>query len=76
MRILFTGNANGPLGGYLVKNKIVKDTGALFVFNSCQGEKMGRFGTIEISVKVENHIPTQIQIKGEATVVFKAEIII
>jgi PhzF family phenazine biosynthesis protein len=71
-----TGNANGPLGGYLVKNKIAKYHGDSFEFSGRQGEKMGRSGTIEVKVKVENHFPVLIQIKGEASVVFKTTIMI
>lgn len=69
-----TGNANGPLGGYLVKNKIVNYSNGLFEFTSMQGEKMGRLGSIQVAVEVKNHTPTQIQIKGDAVVVFKAKI--
>lgn len=71
-----TGNANGPLGGYLVKNKIAKYHGNLFEFSGRQGEKMGRLGTIEVKIKVKNCFPVSIQIKGEAIVVFKTEIMI
>ena len=69
-----TGNANGPLGGYLVKNKIVNITENSFAFSSRQGEKMGRLGAIDVKVNIKNHHPTLIKIKGEAVVVFKTEI--
>lgn len=69
-----TGNANGPLGGYLVQNKIVEFKGDLFEFNSKQGEKINRAGVISVSVKIENDLPVLIKIKGDATVVFKTEI--
>lgn len=69
-----TGNANGPLGGYLVKNKIVKYSDNLFEFNGRQGEIIDRIGVINVKVKVENDLPSLIQIKGEAVVIFRTEI--
>jgi PhzF family phenazine biosynthesis protein len=69
-----TGNANGPLGGYLIQNKIVDHNGTLFEFNGKQGEKMGRPGIVHVHVKIENDKPALIQIKGDAVVVFKTEI--
>ena len=41
-----TGNANGPLGGYLTQNKIVEYSDNQFEFNGRQGEKIGRMGVI------------------------------
>ncbi len=69
-----TGNANGPLGGYLVQNKIVDLEGDVFCFTGCQGEKMGRKGVVDVQVKVENGMPSLIQIKGNTIVAFKTEI--
>ncbi len=69
-----TGNANGPLGGYLIQNKIVEYTDNKFEFNGCQGEKIDRMGTINVKVTTENDQPKDIQIKGDAIVIFKAEI--
>lgn len=69
-----TGNANGPLGGYLIQHKIVDFKSNLFEFNSKQGEKINRPGVINVSVKIENDLPVLIKIKGNATVVFKTEI--
>jgi len=69
-----TGNANGPLGGYLIQNKIVDFKDSLFEFNGKQGEKINRLGMISVSVVIENGLPSLIKIKGDATVVFKTEI--
>lgn len=69
-----TGNANGPLGGYLVQNKIVDFDGNEFVFNGKQGEKIDRPGVIKVKVAIEDNKPKLIQIKGDAVVVFKTEI--
>jgi PhzF family phenazine biosynthesis protein len=69
-----TGNANGPLGGYLIQHKIVDFKDNLFEFNGKQGEKIERPGIINVSVKIENDLPSLIKIKGNATIVFKTEI--
>jgi len=69
-----TGNANGPLGGYLIQNKIVEYANDLFEFNGRQGEKIDRLGVVHVSVKIENDRPSLIQIKGDAVVIFKTEI--
>ena len=68
-----TGNANGPLGAYLVHNKIVdcKEDG-LFTFKGAQGEAMGRDGVVEVSVAVKAGEPALVRIAGEAVTVFKA----
>jgi PhzF family phenazine biosynthesis protein len=69
-----TGNANGPLGGYLIQHKIVDFKDNLFEFNGKQGEKIERPGIINVSVGIENDLPSLIKIKGNATIVFKTEI--
>jgi PhzF family phenazine biosynthesis protein len=68
-----TGNANGPLGGYLIQNKIVGYSDNLFEFNGRQGEIMDRIGVINVKVAVENDLPASIQIKGDAVVIFRTE---
>jgi PhzF family phenazine biosynthesis protein len=65
-----TGNANGPLGAYLIENALVDVKDGIFEFNAGQGEKMGRFGIINVKVKIENKKPLLVQIKGDAVVVF------
>lgn len=69
-----TGNANGPLGGYLVQNKLVDFKNNEFKFNGRQGEKIDRLGVIKVKVLIEESKPKLIQIKGDAIVVFRAEI--
>jgi PhzF family phenazine biosynthesis protein len=69
-----TGNANGPLGGYLIQNGIVDFKDKLFEFNGRQGEQIDRLGVVKVRVKIENKKPSMIQIKGDATVIFKTEI--
>ncbi len=70
-----TGNANGPLGAYLVHNRIF-NSDAIFEFKGKQGEAINRLGVVDVKVKIENNKPTLVQIKGEAVVIFKTEIMI
>ncbi|WP_428228513.1 PhzF family isomerase [Flavobacterium sp.] len=69
-----TGNANGPLGGYLIQNKLVDFKNNEFEFNGRQGEKIDRLGVIKVKVSIEDSKPSLIQIKGDAVVVFRTEI--
>lgn len=71
-----TGNANGPLGAYLVHHNLVKHNNSTFKFKSKQGEAIGRTGIIEVNVKIENQNPVEVAISGNAVIVFHTEIII
>ncbi len=70
-----TGNANGPLGGYLIQNKIVDTEGDCFEFNGGQGETINRFGIVNVCVKINNGRPSLIKIKGDAVIIFRTELI-
>lgn len=69
-----TGNANGPLGGYLIQNKIIDTKENYFEFNGRQGEIINRLGVVHVKVKIEKGKPSLIQIKGDAVVIFRTEI--
>ncbi len=69
-----TGNANGPLGAYLVRHGLVRHDGALFRFKAIQGEAIKRAGTIEVQVKIKNSAPEEVKIAGNAIIVFKSEL--
>lgn len=69
-----TGNANGPLGAYLIHHKLVPHDGTEFQFKGKQGEAMGRPGIVEVRVKIEQNEPVQVQIGGHAVIVFQTEI--
>lgn len=71
-----TGNANGPLGGYLVQNKLVEYQNDYFEFNGRQGEQINRLGTVNVKVTVNHGKPEQIQIKGNAVAIFKTTILV
>ncbi|WP_160139566.1 PhzF family isomerase [Chryseobacterium sp. c4a] len=66
-----TGNANGPLGGYLIQNKIIKASDGTFEFIGRQGETINRIGQMKVQVTIKNHIPELIQITGNAVSVFR-----
>lgn len=69
-----TGNANGPLGAYLVLNRLVSPAGSVFRFRAKQGEAIGRPGIVEVEVRLEDGIPVQVRVGGQAVIVFQATI--
>ncbi|MCE5263111.1 MAG: PhzF family isomerase [Deltaproteobacteria bacterium] len=69
-----TGNANGPLGAYLVKHRLVPVSGSRFAFKARQGEAMGRPGTVDVTVEIANGRPTTVRVGGRAVIVFQSEI--
>jgi PhzF family phenazine biosynthesis protein len=69
-----TGNANGPLGAYLVHYGLVTHNGALFTFNVIQGEAIGRAGTMEVQVKIRNNKTIEVKIVGNAVTAFSTEL--
>lgn len=68
-----TGNANGPLGAYLVHHELLKPTGETVTFRGRQGEAMGRPGTVEVTVDVKAGNPVRVKVCGDATIAFKTE---
>ncbi|WP_088186721.1 PhzF family isomerase [Desulfosporosinus sp. FKA] len=68
-----TGNANGPLGAYLVEHGLVKHNDSVFSFKAEQGEAIGRSGVVEVTVKLNNGKPKQVKVGGKAVIVFKTE---
>jgi len=69
-----TGNANGPLGAYLVHHNLVKHDSKLLSFSAIQGEAIKRAGKIDVQVKIDNNEPVEVKITGNAVVIFKAEL--
>ncbi|MBP2617765.1 PhzF family isomerase [Chryseobacterium jejuense] len=66
-----TGNANGPLGGYLIQNKIVEVSDGTFEFIGRQGETINRVGQMKVEINVKNYSPEIIRITGNAVTVFR-----
>ncbi len=71
-----TGNANGPLGAYLVHHRLVRNNGHRFMFSAMQGEAMRRPGVIRVEVEIQSGEPTEVKISGSAVIVFRTEIMI
>ncbi|MDV3425732.1 MAG: PhzF family isomerase [Bacillota bacterium] len=71
-----TGNANGPLGAYLVHHNLVRHNNSLLRFKAKQGEAINRTGIIEVEVKIENNEPAEVKISGNAVIAFKSELIL
>jgi len=69
-----TGNADGPLGAYLIKHNIVSYSGNTFSYKGKQGEAINRTGIIEVEVELIDNEPYKVRIGGEATIVYKTEI--
>ena len=45
-----TGNANGPLGAYLIHHKLINHDNSIFLFKAKQGEAIKPPGIIEVEV--------------------------
>lgn len=69
-----TGNANGPLGAYLVHHNLIKHNNSLFRFKAKQGEAIRRPGIIEVEVKIEDNEPAEVKVSGNAVIAFKSEL--
>lgn len=69
-----TGNANGPLGAYIVHFGLADFDGDEFSFTAAQGEAIGRAGTMQVIVKTEGRKPVEVRIVGNAVIAFSTEI--
>jgi PhzF family phenazine biosynthesis protein len=69
-----TGNANGPLGAYIAKHKLVDYKGSTFSFTGMQGDAIGRTGTVDVAVEHEAGEPARVRVGGRAVIVFRTEI--
>jgi PhzF family phenazine biosynthesis protein len=65
-----TGNANGPLGAYLVHFGLARPEDGKFTFEAVQGEAIGRAGRMEVTVQVTDGKPEQVRIAGDAVIAF------
>lgn len=71
-----TGNANGPLGGYLIHHRLVEHNNAQYSFKVVQGEAMKRPGTMTVEVAISDHEPVGIKISGQAVIAFQSELLL
>ncbi|MFM9923200.1 PhzF family isomerase [Variovorax sp. H27-G14] len=67
-----TGNANGPLGAYLVRHRLMPHDGRCLAFTGHQGRAIGRDGEVHVEVTVHEGEPVQVTIKGDAVLLFSA----
>jgi PhzF family phenazine biosynthesis protein len=68
------GNANGPLGAYLVQHRLVSTDGSRLVFNGQQGEAIGRLGKVGVTVEIAEGRLQLVRVGGRAVIVFKTEL--
>lgn len=71
-----TGNANGPLGAYLVRHGLAGSDARTRGLSAWlrQGEAMGRPGRVKVEVAVDGDgAPTAVRIGGDAVVAFRGE---
>ncbi len=61
-----TGNANGPMGAWLVKHGLIGAPGGEVCFRARQRDGAGRGGFMDVSVRVENGEPVAVAIEGRA----------
>lgn len=67
-----TGNANGPLGAYLVKHRLMAHDGKQLRFAGHQGRAIGRDGLVDVQVAIARGEPVKVTIKGDAVILFSA----
>jgi len=69
-----TGNANGPLGAYLVRHGLLQPTDGLATLKAYQGSALGRPGEVEVEVDVVDGQPHRVRVAGRAVIAFRSEI--
>ena len=65
-----TGNANGPLGAYLVKHALIAMHGDAARFRARQTAANGRSGWMDVTVDAEKGAPIGVVIEGRAVLCF------
>lgn len=67
-----TGNANGPLGAYLVRHGLMAHDGKLLRFDGHQGRALRRDGVVHVEVAIGQGAPQAVSISGSAVILFSA----
>ncbi|WP_395408022.1 PhzF family isomerase [Pseudoduganella sp. UC29_106] len=72
-----TGNANGPLGAYLVRHKLMAHDGVSLAFEGHQGRALRREGVVHVRVDIAvgangDAAPQRVTIAGDAAILFRA----
>lgn len=68
-----TGNANGPMGAWLVHHNLMAHDGNMLRVQGHQGRALGRDGVVDVAVTVRNNQPDKVTISGSAVILFHAE---
>ncbi|WBR99864.1 PhzF family isomerase [Pseudoduganella sp. SL102] len=63
-----TGNANGPLGAYLVRHGLMPHDGKRLAFEGHQGRALGRDGIVHVAVDIADGAPAVVTIAGDAVI--------
>lgn len=68
-----TGNANGPMGAWLVQHKLMAHDGKTLRVQGHQGRALGRDGVVDVTVTIRDSQPDKVTISGTAVILFHAE---
>jgi PhzF family phenazine biosynthesis protein len=69
-----TGNANGPLGAYLVAHRLIAHDGQQLKFIAEQGRAIGRSGQVGVVVDIADGWPVRVKVSGDAVTVFSTDL--
>lgn len=68
-----TGNANGPMGAWLVHHNVMAHDGKTLRVLGHQGRALGRDGVVDVNVTIRDNQPEKVTISGTAVILFSAE---
>ncbi|EPY8426407.1 PhzF family isomerase [Citrobacter youngae] len=68
-----TGNANGPMGAWLVHHNLMAHDGKTLHVQGHQGRALGRDGIVDVTVTIRDNQPEKVTISGSAVILFHAE---
>ncbi|MDT9001917.1 PhzF family isomerase [Paucibacter sp. APW11] len=70
-----TGNANGPLGAYLVQHRLMAHDGQCLRLQGHQGRALQRDGVVHVQVQIETDGSAgEVSIAGDSCILFSAEV--
>ncbi|ENI7863508.1 PhzF family phenazine biosynthesis protein, partial [Salmonella enterica] len=67
------GNANGPMGAWLVHHGLMAHDGKTLQIQDHQGRALGKEGTVDVTVTIRDNQPENVTISGQAVILFHAE---
>ncbi|AKU21182.1 PhzF family isomerase [Massilia sp. NR 4-1] len=69
-----TGNANGPLGAYIVRHGLLPHDGCRLAFDGHQGRALRRDGVVRVMVAIEDGEAVGVAIAGDAVQLFAVDL--